>query len=408
MAFDPLLPALGCLFGGPLFGSLLLRATSRQDHATWVLARAPSLPIRTLAVGDDAWVRGVVRCAEPLRCPHFDVPCVAFEYRREREHRWTTKDKDGKTIEHREWRTERSEDDAVDFELDDGDRILVRADGADNEAGDSLDTDYETSTLRHKAKIVELGATLSVLGVKQDDGALAGQREVPCLWTRQTREERVRGSARSESVLFFFACLFGFVGGAGALAIAFSQLADVAPARWALLLPAGLVTWLPIWWIGVWNRFVRLRQQVHAAFRQVDVDLSVRAALVPNLVAVVQSHAAHERGLLASLAAIRTGADPQAAAAGERAATGATRAVLLLHESAPELRSDALYRDLHDRLWAVEEKLAHTRQLYNDIATEWNDRIAQLPQGAVARLMKCRPAPLFAGDDEPLPPRLVD
>jgi LemA protein len=408
MAFDPLLPALGCLFGGPLLGSLLLRATSRQDHKTWVLSRAPALPIRTLAVGDDAWVRGVVHCDEPLRCPHFDVPCVAYEYRREREHRWTTKDKDGKVTEHREWRTERSEDDARDFELDDGDRIVVRAEGADNEAGASLDTDYETSTLRHKATIVELGATLSVLGVKQDDGSLTGQREVPCLWTRQTRQERVRSSARSESSLFFFACLFGFLGGAGALAIEFSQLAAVAPARWALLVPAGLVTWLPIWWIGVWNRLVRLRQQVQAAFRQVDVDLSVRAALVPNLVAVVRAHAGHDRGLLAALSAIRAGGDPQAAAAGERAAAGAARAVLRLHESAPELRSDGLYRDLHDRLWAIEEKLAHTRQLYNDIATEWNDRIAQQPQGAVARLMKCRSAPLFAGDDEALPPRLVD
>jgi LemA protein len=152
--------------------------------------------------------------------------------------------------------------------------------------------------------------------------------------------------------------------------------------------------------VTTWNRLVRLRHQVGAAFRQVDVDLSVRAALVPNQRDVVAAYAAHEKTLLESLGAIRSGHDERGEAA--------VREVLLLHEAYPALRGDLLYRDLHDRLWALEEKLAHTRQLYNDIATEWNDRIAHFPQSLVSNTMKCRPAPLFAGDDEALPPRLVD
>lgn len=408
MPTDPLLPALGFAVGGPLIGSLLLRAVSRQDHATWVMARAPALPVRTLAVGDDAWLRGRVDCERPLVCPWFDADCVAYAYRRERKHVRTTRDRNGRTTTRTEWRTEHSESRASDFVLDDGDRILVRAEDATNEALQNLDTDYETGSLRHAASIVELGAELSVLGVKQDDGSFGAEREVPCLWTRDSREQRVRGSARSETWLFFFACFLAFAGGAGAAVFWLLQArAQVPPPYWALPFAIGALTWLPIWWVGVWNRLVRLRQQVHAAFRQVDVDLAVRAGLVPNLVAVVQGHAAHERGLLEALAAIRAGRDAHGAAAGEAAATAASRAVLLLHERNPELRADALYRDLHDRLWAVEEKLAHTRQLYNDVATEWNDRVAQFPQGLVARLMKCREAPLFEGDG-PLPPRLVD
>ena len=409
MSLDPTLPALGFACAGPLLGSLLLRAHARQDHRTWVFARAPALPIRTLAVGDDAWLRGAVHSGAPLSCPHFGVACVSYSYRREREHTWTTKDKDGKTKHHSEWRTEHSDSAAIDFELDDGDRILVRADDADNEAAEALDTHYETSRLRHCAQVLELGAVVSVLGVKQDDGSFAREREVPCLWTRQERAARVRSSARSESMLFFFACLLAFAGGAGGAVWWLAKTYDyVPPMGWLWLLPAGLLTWLPIWWIGVWNRFVRLRQQVQAAFRQVDVDLAVRAGLVPNLVAVVKAHAAHERSLLEDLGALRAGRDPAAATAGERAATAAMRAVLSLHETSPELRSDTLYRDLHDRLWAVEEKLAHTRQLYNDIASEWNTRLQQVPQGLLARLMRCREAPLFAGDDAPLPPRLRD
>lgn len=63
---------------GAMFGALFLWLLGRQDHRTWMLARAPKLPIRALAVGDDAWVRGVVRCGAPLSCPWFDVPCVAW------------------------------------------------------------------------------------------------------------------------------------------------------------------------------------------------------------------------------------------------------------------------------------------------------------------------------------------
>lgn len=406
---DPLLPALGFALAGLLLGALLLRLLTRQDHRTWVMARAPFLPVRTLAVGDDAWVRGTVRCTTPIECPWFEVECVAFEYRREREHRWTTKDKDGKTKHHSEWRTELSTTLAVDFEVDDGECITVRSTGAEIEARRSLGTDYETSRLRHSASVIELGAEVSVLGVKHDDGSFGHAAEVPCLITRQQRDERVESSASGETSLFFSAGFFAFAGGAGAAAWWLTHRGPAPlPAEWAWLLPCGLATWLPIWWLGTNNRLVRLRQQVQAAFRQVDVDLAVRAGLVPNLVTVLRTYANHEQGLLERLAQVRCGGGAAAAVAAERDSAAAMRSVLALHEAYPELRADTLYRDLHERLWAVEEKLAHTRQLYNDIATEWNDRITQFPANLVAGLQRCRPAPWFAGDDAPLPPRLTD
>lgn len=400
MTVDPLLPPLACAAGGALLGWLLTRAVSRQDHLTWVLARAPALPIRSLAVGDDAWVRGTVHADRPLVCPHFDEECVSYSYTIEREHTWTTTDKDGKVQVHTEWRQEHSASETIDFELDDGDRITVRADGATNEAEHGLETDYETSTLRHSASVLGIGEEISVLGVKQDDGSLSCEREVPCLWTHQSRAKRVAASAGSENWLSFFACLFPFLGGAGAVLWYFGSARDLVwvDAAWAAL--GGLALMLPFWSIGAWNRLVRLRHQVGAAFRQVDVDLAVRSDLVPNLVTTIKAYAAHEAQVLQSLGAIRSGRDRQGEAA--------VRGVLLLHEKYPALQADSLYRDLHDRLWALEEKLAHTRQLYNDIATEWNDRIAKFPQGLVARFMRCRPAPLFAGDDAQLPPRLVD
>jgi LemA protein len=406
---DPAWIAAAIALAGPAAGMLMLRGHASQDHRTWVLARAPRLPVGTLAVGDDAWLRGKVVPQQVLHCPEFDVACVSFAYKRERLHRWTTKDKDGKVQHHSEWRTEHSEAECVDWWLDDGDRILVRARGAEDEARSSLGTRYTSSSLRHSASVLEVGAEVSVLGVKLDDGSFGAAAEVPCLWSLQQREKRLRQSEHGEWWWFFGACLVAFAGGAAAAGF---WLLQVAQERFSIqvasaMVGLGMLTWMPVWWIGAWNRLVRLRQQVQAAFRQVDVDLSVRAALVPNLIAVVQAGAAHEAELLRRLAAIRSGQAADEAVEGERSACAATRGVLRLHERYPQLQQQDLYLDLHDRLWAVEEKLAHTRQLYNGIATEWNNRLQRFPEALVAVVMRCHPAPWFAGlDDDAVPPRL--
>ncbi|MGE3171361.1 MAG: LemA family protein [Planctomycetota bacterium] len=401
-------PAEGAAIAGGaglLLGLLFAWLVRRQDHRTWVLARAPQLPVRALASGDDAWVTGAVRCAAPLVCPWFDVPCVAYDYVREKLVTVTTTDGKGKTRTRTEWRRDGGDEGACDFELDDGDRIGVRIEGADNEALQSLPTDYETVHRRHRARVLELDAAISVLGVVQPDRVLAREREVPLLLTRRAPAERVRTSARGEAVLFAFAWLWPLVAGFVAVAVVHGRDWTTTPALlWGVL--AGALSALPFWAVLTHNRLVRLRQQVRAAFRQVDVDLSVRAALVPNLVAVVRGAAGHERSLLEDLAALRTHGERDAAAAAAGRAAEASRQVLLLHERYPELRTDALYLDLHQRLWAVEEKLTHTRTLYNDVVREWNDRIARFPSLLVARLSRCRAAPPFAGDDAPLPPPL--
>lgn len=402
---DPLVPGFGIAAFALLLAGLLLRSAARQDHRTWVMARAPRLPVKALAVGDDAWLRGVVRAATPLVCPWFGVACVGYRYTREREHTVTRRDAQGREERHSEWRTEHSEARAIDFELDDdGDRIVVRFAGAANEAAARFGPAHETMSLRHTAWALEVGATVSVLGVKQDDGSFGAQREVPCLVTLREGGERARANARGERSRFVAACVLAFAGGALGAIVALRGVAAAVIWPWGLL--AGCATLLPIWALGTHNLLVRLREQVGAAFRQVDVDLAVRADLVPNLVACVRSGAAHEHDLLERIARLRAGGDPDAAVAAAATAGATARAVLVLHEAYPQLRADAVYRDLHDRLWAVEEKLAHSRQLYNDVATEWNVSSARFPTRLLARAMASRDAPLFAGDDAPLPPRL--
>ena len=253
--------------------------------------------------------------------------------------------------------------------------------------------------------MLPVGATVSALGVLRDDGTFGPLAEVPLLVTEATREQRVRASANSENWFFFFALFTPWAGiaVAGALLTRAQDWQD-----WLAPMAIGFAAVLPVWWLLTHNRLVRLRQQVKAAQKQTAVELAMRADLVPNLVAVVQGHAAHERELLERLAGIRVGRDLDREVREERAVAGTMRGVLLLHERYPQLRSDALYRDLHERLWAIEENLAHARGFYNEVVTEWNDRIAQFPSSLVAGACGYREAALFAAEIEAqLPPRLA-
>ena len=402
--------ALGIAAAGLLLGWLFSTWLRKKDHATFVLARAPRLPIRALATHDDAWVTGAVRSDAPLVCPWFDVECVAFRYCIEKlvTTTRTVTDSNGttRTETTTHWETEFSDEDVQDFDLDDGSRIRVLLTMADNEAMEISGHDYETPARRHSASHLPIGAAVSVLGVKLDDGTFGPLREVPLMVTRMAPEDRVKSSHSTESWLFFFALFFPFVG----VAVAAAMAREARTAEdWALAVPFGLIVWAPQWWLLTHNRLVRLHHQVTTAKKQISVELALRHDLVPNLVEVVRAFAAHESSLLQGLAAIRSGKDVDASVRGEREALQAVRSVLLLHERHPALKSSPLYRDLHERLWAIEEKIAHSRTFYDDVVTEWNDRIAKFPSSLVAMLAGCKEAPLFAAEcEEKLPPRLGD
>lgn len=393
-----------------VLGWLFAGALRRQDYRTFVFARAPQLPVRVLSVHDDAWLRGTVASEEPLACPWFGVPCVAYSYQIEDlvTKTRTVRGSDGKdrVESYEEWDLVRSVSAAIDFWLEDDEAyIWIAMSEGRNEAQASLGTDYEHPRRRHTAAALQLGEPVSVLGVKRDDDSFGPLAEVPLLVTYAEPKARVAAAHAREKWLFFWACLLPFVG--GALGVGIWQHAATWQ-QWLAYAPAGLVLWLPQWWLLSYNRLVRLRGQVTAAQRQVDVELAMRSDLVPNLVTVVQTYAGHEQALLAELAEIRSTSNFADRVANEAEAVRACRQLLALHEQYPKLLADDLYRDLHDRLWAIEEKLAHARGAYSDVVTEWNTRLATFPSALVGRSARMQPSELFAAECEAaLPPRLV-
>lgn len=395
--------ALGALAIGGLLGWLFAWRLRKQDLKTFLFARAPLLPVRTLSAHDDAWLRGEVGSEQPLQCPWFDVDCVAYGYSIEEEETESYTDSKGKRQTRSTWNTVHRDSLTIGFTLDDGDRIDIALPEGTCEAQSRLRTDYEHTDRRHSAWVLPLGSTVSAFGVQRDDGSFGPLRNVPLLVTFQTRNERVRSSASAEGWLFFFALFWVFAGGVAAGALL------TEPRVWHEWLPAvgaGLAAAAPQWVLLTYNRLVRLRQQVHVAERQISIELAQRSDLVPNLVAVVKAASDHESDLLQRLATLRGGRSLDQQVHDEEQARGTAHAVLVLHEQYPDLKSNAMYRDLHDRLWTIEEKIAHARGFYNDTVTEWNGRVEKVPSNLVASLAKMQTRPLFAaGEEAGLPPR---
>ncbi len=396
---------VGLVLAGALVGWIFAWRLRKQDLQTFLFARAPLLPVRSLSAHDDAWLRGTAQSDDPLSCPWFGAASVAYGYSIEEKRTERYRDSDGRTRTRTRWVTVHSRAESIDFTLkDDGDCIDVALTSGECEAQRGLGTDYEHSRRRHCAWTLPVGATVSAFGVKRDDGSFGPLRNVPLLVTFETRNQRVRRSAAAEGWLFFAAQLFlfaGVVSGAGVLWEA---------ARWQQwLLPVGLglAAIAPQWALLTYNRLVRLRQQVRTAEKQISIELAQRAQLVPNLIAVVKAASRHEQELLTHLTAARSGGSLDDQVRGEEGARGAARAVLALHERYPDLKADALYCDLHARLWTIEEKVAHARGFYNDTVTEWNDRVQKVPSRLIAAAAGMRSKRLFeTGDEVELPPRL--
>ena len=142
-----------------------------------------------------------------------------------------------------------------------------------------------------------------------------------------------------------------------------------------------------------YNRFVSLRQQVRAAYSDVDVQLKRRHDLIPNLIETVKGYAAHERGVFdevtkARADAIAAGAEPPAErATAETALSGALKSLFAVAEAYPQLQAVQEFKDLSSNLTATEDTLQYARRYYNAQVRDYNTAIATFPGLVLAPLM---------------------
>ena len=171
----------------------------------------------------------------------------------------------------------------------------------------------------------------------------------------------------------------------------------------AIILLVVLVV-LALWVVGAYNSLIGLKNQVANAWKQIDVQLKRRHDLIPNLVNTVKGAMDFERSTLEAVIAARnkavsaTGVAQTAKAEGEL--TQALGRLFALTEAYPDLKATGNVAQLQEELTSTENKIGFARQLYNDVATQYNIRQATFPTMLVAGLAKASPAELWQITDD--------
>jgi LemA protein len=167
---------------------------------------------------------------------------------------------------------------------------------------------------------------------------------------------------------------------------------------WVIVVLVILVA-IVFWLIGIYNNLVNLRNRVRNAFSQIDVQLTRRYDLIPNLIEAVKGYMGHERGTLEAVVNARNSAvaglkqaaadpaDPKAIkalAAAESTLGGTLGRLFALAESYPDLKASQNMMQFQEELASTENKVAFARQAFNDAVMGYNNACQNFPSNVVA------------------------
>jgi LemA protein len=154
--------------------------------------------------------------------------------------------------------------------------------------------------------------------------------------------------------------------------------------------------------IGMFNRLVSLRQQVRAAWSDIDAQLKRRADLVGNLVETVRGYAAHEERTLSEVTRWRSATtaarSPQETTTADSGLTQALRGLFALVEAYPALKADTSFLGLQNELSELENDTLGARRYYNAVVRDYNTSLETFPSSLVATLGGFRPHLFFQLD----------
>lgn len=160
---------------------------------------------------------------------------------------------------------------------------------------------------------------------------------------------------------------------------------------------------LLIWLLKTYNRLVSMRNNLRNSWSDIDVQLTRRHDLVPNLVESVKGYMTHERQTLEAVTqaraeAMRAGTDLGTRAAAEMTLTNAVGNLLVSAERYPELKASQNFLLLQEQLTSTENRIAYARQHYNETVRQFNTAILEFPRNIVAGLFGFSAAQMFAAD----------
>jgi LemA protein len=158
--------------------------------------------------------------------------------------------------------------------------------------------------------------------------------------------------------------------------------------------------------LKTYNSLIRMRNTVQNGWSDIDVQLTRRHDLVPNLVESVRGYMTHERETLEAVTRARTeaistsgaGVDLATRAVAEMALGGAVSNLFAVAERYPTLKASQQFLLLQEQLTSTENRIAFARQHYNESVRRYNTSLAEFPRNLLAGMMGFGPSPLFAAD----------
>ena len=169
----------------------------------------------------------------------------------------------------------------------------------------------------------------------------------------------------------------------------------MGPITWIIIILALLILFI----IGFYNSIIVLKNRVKNAWAQIDVQLKRRSDLIPNLVNSVKGYMKHEKGVLTDITKARTSI-MNAKSVGEKAKasgqlTNAFKSIFAVAENYPNLKANENFMMLQEELSGTENKIAYSRQFYNDSVMQFNIKIQKFPYNIFAGMFNFKKQDVF-------------
>ena len=161
--------------------------------------------------------------------------------------------------------------------------------------------------------------------------------------------------------------------------------------------------------VAIYNGLVTARNKVKNAWAQIDVQLNRRADLIPNLVETVKGYAAHESSVFEDVTAARAGLmnanGVKEISEANNQLSSTLKTLFAVAENYPELKANENFKELQAQLAQTEDKIAYSRQFYNDTVLMYNNKCQTFPSNIVAGMFGFKEADFFeaAGEARSVP-----
>lgn len=161
----------------------------------------------------------------------------------------------------------------------------------------------------------------------------------------------------------------------------------------------GLIVLAAVYLVFTYNALVKNKVLTEEGWSGIDVQLRRRADLIPNLIETVKGYASHEDKLFRDIAELRAksiagGSVAEQAVAGQALSLG-LKQLFAVAEAYPELKADANFRDLQEKLAHIEDEIQLSRRYYNGAVRNLNTLIESFPTNFVANFFQFHKAEFF-------------